>query len=279
MISDLDRRGYHDEARRNYDAFLHYQGTVSLPGNFKSEGGPVLRRRRPRDGRLQQEPRLRHVGHGRALALHPRPRVDGTRRPRAWSRPASGSSANGRPRWLPGPTARRPIEYGFLPAGGLEDVRTTGTGWRPTARRSGASGRWPTRWPTPATRDGTRLQEEAEAYHDDFMRGIDRIARSAARWSGCATGPTCRRFPRELYDRGRAHGWIRETLEGSMFLPAYGLLAPDAPETRWILKDYEDNLYISDRYGYSIPAFDEFWFSRGGFSMQANLLDGPLPYL
>ncbi len=39
MISDLDRRGYHDEARRNYDAFLHYQGTVSMPGNFKSAEG------------------------------------------------------------------------------------------------------------------------------------------------------------------------------------------------------------------------------------------------
>ena len=79
--------------------------------------------------------------------------------------------------------------------------------------------------------------------------------------------------------RGRAHGWLRETLEGAMFLPAYGLLAPDAPETEWIMKDYEDNLYISEQYGYAIPAFERFWFSRGGFSMQANLLDGPLPYL
>ncbi len=87
------------------------------------------------------------------------------------------------------------------------------------------------------------------------------------------------KIPSRLYERGRAHGWLRETLEGSLFLPAYNLLAPTAPETRWILKDYEDNLYISDRYGYSIPAFDNFWFSRGGFSMQANLLDGPLPYL
>ena len=74
-------------------------------------------------------------------------------------------------------------------------------------------------------------------------------------------------------------GWIRETLEGSMFLLTYGLIAPDAPEATWILKDYEDNLYISDVYGYAIPNFDEFWFSRGGFSMQANLLEGPVPYL
>jgi hypothetical protein len=64
-----------------------------------------------------------------------------------------------------------------------------------------------------------------------------------------------------------------------MFLLYYQLIPPDTPDARWILKDYEDNLYISDRYGYSIPVFDRFWFSRGGFSMQANLLDSPPPYL
>jgi hypothetical protein len=87
------------------------------------------------------------------------------------------------------------------------------------------------------------------------------------------------KIPSRLYERGRAHGWLRETLEGSLFLPAYQVLDPQAIETKWVLEDYEDNLYISDRYGYAIPAFDNFWFSRGGFSMQANLLDGPLPYL
>ena len=34
----------------------------------------------------------------------------------------------------------------------------------------------------------------------------------------------------------------------------------------------EDNLYISDTYGYDIPNFANLWFSRGGFSMQANEL-------
>jgi len=58
-----------------------------------------------------------------------------------------------------------------------------------------------------------------------------------------------------------------------------GLIAPDTPEAGWILKEFEDNLYISDTYGYDIANFAEFWFSRGGFSMQANLLEGPVPYL
>ena len=62
MVSDLDRRGYHKEAQQNLDSLLHYQGTVPLPANFQSTDGTVLRRRRPRDGRLQQESRVCHVG-------------------------------------------------------------------------------------------------------------------------------------------------------------------------------------------------------------------------
>ena len=87
------------------------------------------------------------------------------------------------------------------------------------------------------------------------------------------------KFPSRLYERGRSLGWIRETLEGSLCLLVLGLIPPDSPEATWIVKDYEDNLYISDTYGYDIPNFARFWFSRGGFSMQANLLEGPVPYL
>ena len=39
QVMDLDRRGYHDEARRHLDTFLHYQGTAALPGNFKGHDG------------------------------------------------------------------------------------------------------------------------------------------------------------------------------------------------------------------------------------------------
>jgi len=76
------------------------------------------------------------------------------------------------------------------------------------------------------------------------------------------------KFPSQPHTRGRAYGWIREVLEGSLFLPTYQLIDPAAPETRWIMQDFEDNLYISREYSYDIPNFDEFWFSRGGFSMR-----------
>lgn len=110
------------------------------------------------------------------------------------------------------------------------------------------------------------------------MRGIteSRILAPVVR---LRDGTCVPKYPSRLYERGRSVGWIREVLEGSVCLLLTGLVAPDSPEARWIMKDYEDNLYVSDRYGYSIPTFDRFWFSRGGFSMQANLLDSPIPYI
>jgi hypothetical protein len=176
------------------------------------------------------------------------------------------------------PDGTKPLEYGFLPAGGLEDVQDY---WYWQATNSA------TVWGFDAVAkalaefghpEAKRLQDEAKAYHDDVLRGLNesRILTPVVR---LRDGTYVPKYPSHPQLRGRANGWIRETLEGAMFLPAFGLIPCDAPETAWILKDYEDNLYISDQYGYSIPTFEQFWFSRGGFSMQANLLDGPLPYL
>ncbi len=298
MISDLDRRGYHDQARRNYDAFLHYQGTVAMPGNFKSAEGEFY-------GAGGHETGGYNKSHGYVMwgmAEH-----WWYTRDRAWMakaapgmvkacewvirerkgtedrgqrtddrRQTSLLSTDTRP---PSSVVRSPeLASGWLPAGSLEDVTDY---WNWLATNSATV--WGFRALADALADfghpeGKRLQQEARAYYDDFMRGIteSRILCPVVR---LRDGTYVPKIPSRLYERGRAHGWLRETLEGSLFLPAYNLLAPTAPETRWILQDYEDNLYISDRYGYSIPAFDTFWFSRGGFSMQSDLLDGPLPYL
>jgi hypothetical protein len=277
MISDLDRRGYHEQARRNYDAFLHYQGTVALSGNFKSTEGEFY-------GAGGHETGNYNKSHGYViwgLAQH-----WWFTRDREWM----AKSAPGLVKaceWVirerkasmtTNPDGTRPLEYGWLPTGSLEDVTDY---WHWLATNSATV--WGFRALADALADfghpdGRRMQQEARAYYEDFIRGITE-ARILCPVVRLRDGTYVPKIPSRLYERGRAHGWLRETLEGSLFLPAYGLLPPDAPETRWILKDYEDNLYISDRYGYSIPAYDAFWFSRGGFSMQANLLDGPLPYL
>jgi hypothetical protein len=277
MVSDLDRRGYHEQARHNYDAFLHYQGTVAMSGNFKSTEGEFY-------GAGGHETGNYNKSHGYVMwgmAQH-----WWFTRDHEWM----GRSAPGlvkacewviRERKVSMTTnadGTRPLNYGWLPTGSLEDVTDY---WHWLATNSATV--WGFRALADALADfghpeGKRLQREAAAYYDDFMRGITE-ARILCPVVRLRDGTYVPKIPSRLYERGRAHGWLRETLEGSLFLPAYGLLGPEAPETRWILKDYEDNLYISDRYGYAIPAYDSFWFSRGGFSMQANLLDGPLPYL
>lgn len=277
MISDLDRRSYHDAAKWNYNAFLHYQGSVALPGNFKNADGEFY-------GAGGHETGGYNKSHGYVMwgmAEH-----WWYTRDRQWMAKAApgmvkacewvirerlgtlGNSLGG----------SQSLSAGWLPAGSLEDV-TDYWHWLAT----NAATVWGFQALADALADyghpdGKRLQEEARAYYDAFTRGIteSRILCPVVR---LRDGTYVPKIPSRLYERGRAHGWIREVLEGSMFLPAYGLLEPRSPETRWILKDYEDNLYISDRYGYSIPSYDAFWFSRGGFSMQANLLDGPLPYL
>jgi len=74
-------------------------------------------------------------------------------------------------------------------------------------------------------------------------------------------------------------GWIREVLEGSVYLLISGLYNPNTKQGQWILDDYQDTRYLNPPYGYSVPDFDMTWFARGGMSMQPNLLAGLLPHL
>jgi hypothetical protein len=92
-------------------------------------------------------------------------------------------------------------------------------------------------------------------------------------------GTAVLKFPSQVHRRGRSFGWICETLEGAIHLLITGALDPKSPEAAWILKDYEDNLYLSNQYGYTLDDFEKYWFSRGGMSMQACLLLQVEPYL
>jgi hypothetical protein len=277
MISDLDRRGYHDEARRCLDAFLHYQGTVGLPGNFQSKQGVFNGAGGHEDGGYNKN----HGWIMWCMAEHWRMTRD-----RDWMKRAASGLVEAC-EWVirerqatmtAGEDGKRPIEYGFLPAGSLEDVTDYWT-WLVTNAC--------TVWGFESLADSLadfghpeakRLQKEAKAFRRDVLQGLTE-ARIRAAVVRLRDGTYVPKYPSRLHERGRAHGWLRETLEGSIHLLITGLIPPDAPEAQWILKDFEDNLYISDEYGYAIPSFDEFWFSRGGLSMQANLLGGPLPYL
>ncbi len=277
MISDLDRRGYHDEAGRCLESFLHYQGTVEMPGNFKSKEGLFY-------GSGGHETGGYNKSHGWVMWLMAEHWW--FTRDRDWMEKAAPKLVAAcdwvkRERQATMTTAEdgsRPIDYGFLPTGSLEDV-TDYWHWLVT----NVCTVWGCRALSAALADfghpdAARVQSDAEAFRSDVMRGLTE-ARTLAPVVKLRDGTYVPKYPSRLYERGRCHGWLRETLEGSIHLLITGLLEPDAPEAKWILNDFEDNLYVSSDYGYAIPSFDSFWFSRGGFSMQANLLGGPLPYL
>ncbi len=277
MISDLDRRGYHEAAEQCLQTWVDFQGTVKLPGNFATQDGIFYGADGAESGGYNK-----HHGYGMwCMAEHWRYTRD-----RRWMERVAPALLKAcdwitRERQATMTThegGARAFEWGLLPAGGLEDVQDY---WYWAATNACAA--WGFDAVAEALADyghpeAARIGRDAKAFHDDVVRAFTeaRIRAPVVRLRDATYVP---HYPSEVYTRGRCVGWIREVLEGALCLLLTGIVEPDAPEARWIVKDYEDNLYVSERYGYSIPVFDRFWFSRGGFSMQANLLDSPIPYI
>jgi hypothetical protein len=128
--------------------------------------------------------------------------------------------------------------------------------------------------------DGKRLLAEAQAYRKDILAAFTEAMRRSP-VVRLRDGSWIPHLPSEVHRRGRGFGWITETLEGPIHLIRTGLLDPWERMSTWIVKDFEDNLYISEQYGYNLTGedFERYWFGRGGISMQANLLCNPIPYL
>ncbi len=277
MVSDFDRRGYHKEAENCLQTWLDFQGTVMLPGNFKDKDGLFYGAGGSESGGYNK-----HHGYIMwGMAEH-----WWYTRDKAWMSKVVTKLIMScdwiirqrKETMVNNSDGTRPIEYGFLPTGGLEDVQDY---WHWLATNSATV--WGFNNLAAALVDynhpeAERLVREAKAYQDDVKTGL-KEARVLTPVVRLRDGTYVPKYPSRLYERGRSLGWIRETLEGAIFLIVQGIIPPESIEARWIMKDYEDNLYISDTYGYSIPVFDRFWFSRGGFSMQSQLLDGPIPYI
>ncbi|MGQ9683774.1 MAG: hypothetical protein ACUVX9_14655 [Anaerolineae bacterium] len=277
--SDLDRRGYTHEAERCLEIMIHYQGTVPLPGDFETQFGVLYGSNGYEDGGYNR-------GQGWAMwgmAEHYRYTRD-----KAWLErvaPALVRSCDWiiqerRRTMVLGANGKRPIEYGFLPAGSLEDVTDY---WHWLSSNAYAS------WGFTAIAEvladighpeAPRLQQEAAAFRSDLMAGFNE-AQARSPVIKLADGRYVPYYPARLERRGRDFGWLREVLEGSMGLLVSELVPWHDSAARWIVEDYEDNLYTSERFGYanSIPDYERYWFSRGGFSMQSNLLLHPAVYL
>jgi len=280
MVSDLDRRGYHKRAEQTLEAWLHYQGTVGLPGDFSTAEGQFYGANRYEAGGYNQH-------HGFVLWClgehywYTRD-VD-------WLKRVAPKIAKGCD-WIIGERLRtiaeadrspvRAIERGLLPLGSLEDIRD----WRSWLSTNVHS--WWGMQNAAAALDaaglpeGKRLLKEAADYRNDILNAFtEAMQRSPV--VRLRDGSWIPHVPPESHRRGRTFGWITETLEGAIHMIRTGMIDPWDRLATWIIKDFEDNLYISEQYGYNITGeeYERYWFSRGGISMQANLLCNPIPYL
>jgi len=276
-ISDFDRRGYKKEAEERLELLVHYQGTVGVPGTYATVEGQYYGAGGYECGGYNKSHGWVLWGLGEHYWYY---------KDKEWLNRVAPSIIKACD-WVINERqstktfdsqGNRVIEYGFLPAGSLEDVRDYYY-WLATNA--------PTYWGFKNIAmalvdadhpEGIRLLKEAEEYGDDLNAGF-RESMILSPVVKLRDGTYVPHFPPRLYRRGRGFGWLRETLEGAIHLIRSEMLEPWSDESTWIMKDYEDNLYISDRYGYSVEDFEKDWFSLGGFSMQSNLLCHTIPYL
>jgi hypothetical protein len=276
IVQELDQRGMHDEARRRLELWIKYQGTAAQPGNFTDYNGMFFGAAGFEDGAYNQH-------HGWALwrlCEH-----FFLTRDKKWMQKVSDAVIAGadwvfrqrRNTMKPLPHSRG-WEYGFLPAGSLEDV-TDFHYWLSTNSLTWRGTEWAARALKEINHpDANRIRKEADSYRRDLIRGFETMRRHSP-IVRLRNGRWVPHYPSRLYRRGRDIGWIREVLEGAVYLLISGLYDIDSPSARWILDDYNDNRYVKPPYGYLIPDFEANWFDRGGFSMQPNLLAGLLPHL
>jgi len=277
IIQELDQRGLHDEARRRLDVWVKYQGTKSLLGNFTDIEGLYYGAAGYESGASYSQ------HHGWVLwYLAEHYFASGNE---AWFRGVSDSLIAGldwvfrqRRNTMAGLPHSRGWECGFLPAGGLEDVTdyfywlsTNSLTWRGVdhaARALEAIGH----------PEAERVRKESEAYRRDLIKGFETM-RQHSPLVRLRNGRWVPHYPPRLYCRGRDFGWIREVLEGPVYLLISGLYDANSKQARWILDDYQDNRYMDPPYGYYIHNPAQEWYDRGGFSFQPNLLAGLMPYL
>ncbi len=280
MISDLDRRGYHERAEQALETWLFYQGTVGLPGDFSTS-----------EGQLYGAGGCEHGGYNQhhgwilwCLGEH-----YWYTRDTAWLEHAAPFIIKGcdwiikeRHRTIAEAkkTPIRAIESGLLPPGRLEDIGD----WR-SWQSTNTYSCWGMANAAAALNEaghpeGRRLVQEAEKYRRDILACFGEAMRRSP-VVRLRDGSWVPHIPSDVHRRGRSFGWITETLEGAIHLIRCGLIDPQDKVSTWIIQDFEDNLYLSEQYGYSMPPeqFERFWFSLGGISMQANLLCNPIPYL
>ena len=125
--------------------------------------------------------------------------------------------------------------------------------------------------------EATRLAKEVAAYRED-IRAAARRGMAEAPVVQIMDGTYVPHIPTCSGLRGREWGWFREAAYGALHLMESNVFDPLEDEMTWLLKDLEDNLFVSREWGRPVD-LERFWFSHGGVTIQANLMDSAIDYL
>jgi len=178
----------------------------------------------------------------------------------------------------PGWQGERPVaEYGLLPAGHLEDNQEWRHWFAVNAHAYGGMHKIAGALADIGHPEAARLAQEAESYRTDIRQAAHR-AMVEAPVVRLLDGTYIPRIPTRTGTRSREEGWFREAAYGALHLCESDVYDPAEEEMSWVLKDLEDNLFISREWGRPVD-LERYWFSHGGVTIQANLMDTAIDYL
>jgi len=281
QIRSLDYRGHHERARKYLRPFYELQGTRPLHGRFKGQDG-VFHGLRV-DDETDYQTFNYNLDHGFvtfALCEHYK-----FTRDREWLRSIAQNLVEAcdfvtrecQANMRTDASGQKVWEYGLLPPGHLED-----------------NPEW-LYWYTVNAYCYRGMKAVSEVLSDIGHPEADRIAREAAAYRqgirnamrrSMELSPVVRLadglyspfVPTRCHLRGRDLGWIRDSLYGPIHAIECGVLDPWEDMSTWILKDSEDNVFVSRYRGRQVD-LERFWFSQGGNTIQSGLLPIVMVYL
>jgi hypothetical protein len=282
QINMVDQAGHHDRAATYLETFLATQGMSRMDGNFVSTEG-VMQGLDFDAGVPHRSGFAYNLDPGfimETLVDHYRLTAD-----RAWlERVASKLVAacdfiiRERERTKTNnPDGSRSLAWGLLPAGHLEDNPEWRHWFAVNAHAYNGLRGIASILEEIDHADAQRLTDAAAAYRED-IRQAARRAMIEAPVVRLLDGTYIPHVPTRTGIRGREWGWFREAAYGAAHLLEGNVFDPDEPEMTWVLKDLEDNLFISRDWGRPVD-LERFWFSQGGVSIQANLMDTAIDWL
>jgi len=271
QIKHLDFRGYHRDAEKYLETFIQTQGARPLDGLFTSKEGS-LQGLEVYNGEVIEESFKYNLDHGFILTTLAEHYL--ITRDREWLRRIASNLIKACEFII---RERKTTENGLLPPGHLEDNPEWAQWFAVNAHAYKGLRLTAEILKEISHPQAEIIAKEADEYKKDILMAVEKamIESPVVKILDDTYIP---HIPTQTYIRGRELGWFREGAYGPLHLADCGILSPEDEKTTWILKDLEDNIFITREFGRPVD-LEKYWFSHGGVSIQANLLNNGIIYL